>query len=83
MISPSLEVYMAKNYNFFTFGNRFVPTCTDLLPAIEIKLLGRFHPDSFKTERLVCVNQADGWTKSLHPLQVYKNINIIYYTRYS
>jgi len=26
-----------------------------ILPEIETQLLGRFHPDSFKTERLVCV----------------------------
>jgi len=28
-----------------------------ILPVIEIKLLGRFHPDSLKTERLVCVDR--------------------------
>jgi len=28
---------------------------TYILPAIEIRLLGSFHPDSSKTERLVCV----------------------------
>jgi len=32
---------------------RPVPTYT--LPAKIIKLLGKFQPDSFKTERLVCV----------------------------
>jgi len=33
---------------------------TYLLPAIEIRLLGRFHPGSFKTERLVGVKTEDG-----------------------
>jgi len=28
---------------------------TYILSAIEIRLLGRFYPDSFKTERLVCL----------------------------
>jgi len=28
---------------------------TYILPAIEIRFLGRFHPDSIKSERLVCV----------------------------
>jgi len=37
----------------YSWPTRVVPTYT--LPAMEIKLLGRFHPDSFKTERLVCV----------------------------
>jgi len=32
---------------------RLVPTY--ILPTIEIRILGRFHPESFKTERLVCV----------------------------
>jgi len=31
---------------------------TYLLSAIEIRLLGRFYPDSFKTERLVCLGQT-------------------------
>jgi len=32
-----------------------------ILPAKEIRLLGTFQPDSFKTERLVCV-ETDGQT---------------------
>jgi len=38
---------------------RLVPTY--ILPAKEIRLLGKFQPDSFKTERLVCV-ETDGQT---------------------
>jgi len=38
---------------------RLVPT--NILPAKERKLLGKFQPDSFKTERLVCV-ETDGQT---------------------
>jgi len=34
---------------------------TYILPAKDIRLLGKFQPDSFKTERLVCV-EADGQT---------------------
>jgi len=36
---------------------RLVPTY--ILPAKDIRLLGKFQPDSFKTERLVCV-ETDG-----------------------
>jgi len=36
---------------------RLVPTY--ILPAKERRLLGKFQPDSFKTERLVCVG-TDG-----------------------
>jgi len=32
---------------------------TDILPAKERRLLWKFSPDSFKTERLVCV-EMDG-----------------------
>jgi len=38
---------------------RLVPTY--ILPAKDIRLLGKFQPDSFKTERLVCV-ETDGQT---------------------
>jgi len=31
---------------------------TYILPAKEIRLLGKFQPDSFKTERLACVETA-------------------------
>jgi len=42
---------------------QLVPTY--ILPAEDIRLLGKFQPDSFKTERLVCVEtdgQPDRWT---------------------
>jgi len=35
------------------------PVPTYILPANEIRLLGKFQPDSFKNERLVCV-ETDG-----------------------
>jgi len=38
---------------------RLVPTY--ILPAKDIRLLGKFQTDSFKTERLVCV-ETDGQT---------------------
>jgi len=38
---------------------RLVPTY--ILPAKDIRLLGKFQPDSFKTERLVVV-ETDGQT---------------------
>jgi len=34
---------------------------TYILPAKDIRLLGKFQSDSFKTERLVCV-ETDGHT---------------------
>jgi len=36
---------------------RLVPTY--ILPAKDIRTLGKFQPDSFKTERLVCI-KTDG-----------------------
>jgi len=38
---------------------RLLPTY--ILPAKEIRLLGKFQPDSFKTKTLVCV-ETDGQT---------------------
>jgi len=38
---------------------RLVPTY--ILPAKDIRLFGKFQPDCFKTERLVCV-ETDGQT---------------------
>jgi len=38
---------------------RLIPTY--ILPAKDIRLLGKFQNDSFKTERLVCV-ETDGQT---------------------
>jgi len=43
----------------YSFPIRLVPTY--VLPAIEMRLLERFHPESFKFERLVCV-ETDRWT---------------------
>jgi len=37
----------------YSCPNRLVPPY--ILPAKKIRLLGKFQPDSFKTERLVCV----------------------------
>jgi len=53
---------------------RFV--LTYILPVIEIRFLGKFSPDSFKTERLVCV-QTDGQTdmaRSTRLVMLIKNI---------
>jgi len=53
---------------------RLVPTY--ILPAKEIRLLGKFQPDSFKTERLVCV-EVDGQTdmaRSTRLVLLIKNI---------
>jgi len=55
---------------------------TYLLRAIEIRLLGRFILDGFKTERLVCENgQTDGQTnvaRSTHLVMLIKYIYTIY-----
>jgi len=53
---------------------RLVPTY--LLPAKERRLLGKFQPASFKTERLVCV-ETDGQTdmaRSTRLVMLIKNI---------
>jgi len=45
-------------------------------PVKEIRLLGKFHPDSFKTERLVCL-ETDGQTdmaRSTRLVMLIKNI---------
>jgi len=39
----------------------YFPDPTFILPAKYIRLLGKFQPDSFKSERLVCV-ETDGQT---------------------
>jgi len=53
---------------------RLVPTC--ILPTKDTGLLGKFQPDSFKTERLVCV-ETDGQTdmaRSNRLVMLIKNI---------
>jgi len=53
---------------------RLVPTY--ILPAKDIRLLWKFQPDSFKTERLVCV-ETDGQTdmaRSTRLVMLIKNI---------
>jgi len=58
---------------------RLVPTY--ILPAKDIRLLGKFQPDSFKAERLVCV-EKDGQTdmaRSTRLIMLIKNI-CIYFT---
>jgi len=53
---------------------RLVPTY--ILPAKEIRLLGKFRADSFKTERLVCV-ERDGQkdlARSTRLVRLIKNI---------
>jgi len=53
---------------------RLVPTY--ILPAKDIRLLGKFHLDSFKTERLVGV-EMDAQTdmaRSTHLVMLIKNI---------
>jgi len=57
MLFPSLEGYDKKHQSYIIFFRLFL----FLLPAKEIRLLGKFQPDSFKTERLVCV-ETDGQT---------------------
>jgi len=64
-----------QRYNFFKFVFPIIPmgairySCpirlvpTYVLPAKDIRLLGKFQRDSFKTERLVCV-EPDGQTDS-------------------
>jgi len=41
----------------YSCPTRLVPTY--ILPAKEIRLLGKFQPDRFKSERLVCA-ETDG-----------------------
>jgi len=54
---------------------RLVPTY--ILPAKQIRLLGKFQPDSFKTERLVCV-ETDGQTAMAKSTRLVMLINNIY-----
>jgi len=52
---------------------------TYILPTKERRLLGKFQPDSFKTERLVCV-ETDGQTdmaRSTCLVMLIKNINTL------
>jgi len=53
---------------------RLIPTY--IIPAKERRLLGKFQPDSFKTERLVRVEtdgQAD-MARSTRPVMLIKNV---------
>jgi len=83
MLFLSVEGYMLKNTKyiiFFSFFRLFlwellVPTY--ILPAKEIKLLGKFQPDNFKTERLVCV-KTDGQTDIARSTRLVMLINNIY-----
>jgi len=51
MLFPSVGGYMLKTPKLYFV--RLVPTY--IRPAKEVRLLGKFQPDSFKSERLVCV----------------------------
>jgi len=75
MLFPSVGVYVLKNTkeiikkHFFPIMpmGPIIYSCpirldpTYIVPAKDIRLLGKFQPDSFKTERLVCV-ETDGQT---------------------
>jgi len=77
MLFPGLGGYMLKNTKDIIFKKlfpiipmgaiRFSFSCpirlvpTNILPAKDIRLLGKFQPDSFKTEKLVYV-ETDGQT---------------------
>jgi len=50
---------------------------TYILPAKEIRLLEKFQPDSFKTERLVCV-ETDGQTDMVRSTRLVMLIKNIY-----
>jgi len=91
MLFPSLGGYMLKNTKDIIFFWIFCPiipmgairySCpirlvpTYILPAKDIRLLGKFQPDSFKTERLVWV-ESDGQTdmaRSTRLVMLIKNI---------
>jgi len=70
----------AKRYNC---PIRMVPTYN--LPAKEIRFLEKFQPDSFKTERLVCV-ETDGQTdmaRSTRLVMLIKNIYTFPYVSFT
>jgi len=53
---------------------------TRILPAQELRLLGKLQPDSFKIERLVCV-ETDGqrdMARSTRLVMLIKNIYILW-----
>jgi len=57
---------------------RLVPTY--IQPEKDIRLLGKFQPDSFKTERLVCL-ETDGHTdmaRSTRLVMLIKNIYFVW-----
>jgi len=88
MLFPSLGCYMLKNTNDISFfliipigairysvPIRLVPTY--ILLTKEIRLLGKFQPDSFKTERLDCV-ETDGLTDTARSTRLVMLIKNIY-----
>jgi len=54
---------------------RFAPSY--VIPAIEIRLLGSFHPDSFKTERLE-TGKADADKNIYYLFQNFKKYKKLY-----
>jgi len=60
MSRNTIFIFLKNTFFYCSYGSYGTslsdPTRSDLLlPPIEKILLGRFHPDSFKTERLVFV----------------------------
>jgi len=76
-----------QRYNFLKFFFPIIPmgairySCpirlfpTYILPAKDIRLLGQFQPDSFKTERLVCV-EKDGQADMARSTRLVMLINL-------
>jgi len=74
MLKNTKDIIFLHFFSDYSYGMRLVPTY--ILSAKDIRLLGKFHPDSFKTERLVCL-ETDGQTdmaRSTRLVMLIKNI---------
>jgi len=76
MLKNTKDIIFKKNFSDYSYASYSCPILlvpTYILPAKERRVLGKFQPDSFKTERLACV-ETDGQTdmaRSTRPVNIY------------
>jgi len=75
MLKNTKDIIFLHFFSDYSYGMRLVPTY--ILSAKDIRLLGKFHPDSFKTERLVCL-ETDGQTDMARSTRLAMPIKNIY-----
>jgi len=61
MLKNTKDIIFLHFFSDYSYGSYKIQLSdpTYILPAKDIRFLGKFQPDSFKTERLACV-ETDG-----------------------